>query len=265
MATVRIDELDFYYERSGSGPKLMFLNGSGATLAGSAPFITPLVEHFDVAAADQRGLGRTGLPGSPYTMADVASDVVALADHLEWTHFRVMGTSFGGMLAQELSVTIPDRIERLALLCTSSGGAGGSSYPLHTLADMDPAERAALYPRLLDTRFTPEWLAAHDADRALIAMLAERLATEKSDLVRQGEALQLQARKGHDVYERLPRISCPTLVASGRSDGIAPAANGAAIASQIPHAELRLFDGGHLFFLQDPTALPEIIAFLRAD
>ena len=76
---------------------------------------------------------------------------------------------------------------------------------------------------------------------------------------------QLQARKGHDVYERLPRISCPTLVASGRSDGIAPAANGAAIASQIPHAELRLFDGGHLFFLQDPTALPEIIAFLRAD
>ena len=62
------------------------------------------------------------------------------------------------MVAQELAVTHPERIERLALVCTSSGGAGGASYPLHELATLAPAERAEVATRLLDTRFSPEWL-----------------------------------------------------------------------------------------------------------
>ena len=43
------------------------------------------------------------------------------------------------MVAQELAVTVPARVERLALFCTSAGGAGGASYPLHDLAGLDPA------------------------------------------------------------------------------------------------------------------------------
>ncbi len=262
MVDVRLNDINFYYERSGSGPKLLFFNGSGATLAGTAPLIALLAEHFDVVVADQRGLGRTSLPNVPYSMADMAADAVALVDHLGWERFLVMGMSFGGMVAQQLAVTVPDRIERLALLCTSSGGGGGSSYPLETLADMDPADRASLYPQLLDTRFTPDWLASHDADRALVAIPVERLAADKSERVIRGEALQLQARMGHNVYQRLPLISCPTLVAAGRCDGIAPPANGAAIASRIPMAELRTYDGGHLFFVQDSTAFPDMFQFL---
>lgn len=75
----------------------------------------------------------------------------------------------------------------------------------------------------------------------------------------------MEARSRHDVYDRLPRISCPTLVASGLFDGIAPPANGAAIADQIPNAEFRQFDGGHAFFMQDPAAFPAIIAFLQGE
>jgi 3-oxoadipate enol-lactonase len=67
------------------------------------------------------------------------------------------------------------------------------------------------------------------------------------------------------VWGRLGQIACPTLVASGRFDGIAPEANGAAIASRLPGAELRVFEGGHLFMAQDATALPAIMDFLAAD
>jgi 3-oxoadipate enol-lactonase len=265
VAEMRHNSIDFYYERSGSGPRLLFFNGSGATLAGTVPLVALLAERFDVVVADQRGLGRTSLPDSPYTMADMAGDAVALVDHLGWKRFRVMGMSFGGMVAQEMAVTVPDRIERLALLCTSSGGEGGSSYPLQTLGEMDPADRSTLYARLLDTRFTPDWLASHDADRAIVAIPVDRLAPDKSEKVVLGETLQLRARMGHDAYQRLPLINCPTLVAAGRFDGIAPPANAAAIAGRIPNAELRLYDGGHLFFIQDRAALPEIFRYLGDD
>ncbi len=77
-----------------------------------------------------------------------------------------------------------------------------------------------------------------------------------------GEQAQLDARSRLDVIDRLGRITCPTLVASGRYDGIAPVDNGEAIAARVPGAELRVYEGGHMFFVQDPTALPAILDFL---
>lgn len=198
-------------------------------------------------------------------MAELAEDALTLADELGWEHFRLVGVSFGGMVAQELAVTAPDRIDRLALLCTSAGGAGGSSFPRQTLTGMDPTERAMISRQILDSRFTPEWLESHEGDGALAGLLAQHFTVDQSAEVRRGEAMQLLARSQHDVYERLPWVTCPSLVAAGRYDGIAPVANGAAIVAQMPNSELRLFEGGHLFFIQDPEAFPEILVFLRGD
>lgn len=263
MTRAKFNGIEIHYEVRGSGQRLLFLNGSGASLADLAPLISLLTESFEVLAFDQRGIGRSPCPRDSYTMADLAADALSLADLLEWQHFRLMGISFGGMVAQELAVTAPERIDRLALVCTSSGGAGGSSFPLETLAEMEPDEMTTVSAEIMDTRFTPEWLKDHKSD-GLLAGALNRLA---SDAVTQdrGFGLQLQARRGHDVFERLPRITCPTLVASGRYDGIAPPANGAAIASQIPRAEFRLFEGGHAFFIQDPASIPEVVAFLSTD
>jgi pimeloyl-ACP methyl ester carboxylesterase len=175
----------------------------------------------------------------------------------------VVGISFGGMVAQELAVTAPERVEALALCCTSPGGAGGASYPLHELAELPPEGRATVGTQLLDTRFDTEWLSTHPADRGLAEMVATRhRAAPASAEHRRGEVEQLRARAGHDVCDRLHRITCPTLVAAGRYDGIAPVANSEAIASRVPHAELRVYEGGHAFFAQDARALPEIIDFL---
>ena len=262
MPSALLNGIDVFYERSGEGRRLLFLNGSGATIAASRILLAPFVARFDVVVADQRGLGATSIPPGPYAMADYATDAAALLDHLGWDSCAVVGISFGGMVAQELAVTWPNRIERLALLCTSAGGPGGASYPLHELADLDPTERAALATRILDTRFTPEWLAEHDGDRVLAELMAARGAAERSAEQRRGEAEQMAARRQHDVWNRLPRITCPTLVAAGRYDGIAPPPNAEAIASRIDSAELRLYEGGHAFFAQDRTALPEVLDFL---
>jgi 3-oxoadipate enol-lactonase len=88
---------------------------------------------------------------------------------------------------------------------------------------------------------------------------------EQTEEQTRGRLLQLQARKGHDVLDRLPRVTCPSLVGSGRYDDIAPVVNAQVIVDRIAGATLRIYgNGGHLFLLQDPAAWPEVTAFLGA-
>ena len=263
MPTAHLNGIDVYYERAGDGPRLLFCNGSGQSLDTSRPLVEAFASRFDTVAHDQRGLGRTEVPPGPFTMAEYGADALAVADHVGWDTFLLVGISFGGMVAQELAVTAPGRIERLALLCTSSGGAGGASYPLQELADLPPDERARTAMQVMDTRFDEQWLAEHPNDRMFVQAIADRRPPEPGSDAERGQFEQMQARRGHDVFDRLPRITCPTLVSSGRYDGIAPPANGEAIAGQIPSAELRLYDGGHAFFAQDPAAFPDLFTFLE--
>jgi 3-oxoadipate enol-lactonase len=271
VSTLRHDGFDIFYDRSGEGPRLLFCNGSGASIATTGPLLDGFRRHFDLAVHDQRGLGATGLAqndGSAddrWEMVDYAADALALADHLGWETFALAGISFGGMVAQELAVTAPDRITRLALLCTSSGGEGGSSFPLHTFGDRPIDEQRALALRLTDGRFTPAWLDEHPTDRLLVNQRRMGNAPPQSDAERRGEFLQLGARSRHDVWDRLPLITCPTFVASGRYDVMAPPDNGAAIASRIPDAEFRIYEGGHAFFAQDPQARRDVRRFLSGD
>jgi pimeloyl-ACP methyl ester carboxylesterase len=264
VPTIHANGIDIYYEQRGSGPRLLYFQGSGQTLAKSGVMIDGFAKQFDVVAHDQRGLGQTEIPPGPYEMADYAADAAALLDALGWDSCRAVGTSFGGMVAQEFAVTWPERVERLGLVCTSPGGEY-ASYPLHTLADLPPDEAKALGATLLDSRFTPEWLAEHDGDRALVEMVAGMQGAPSSDEVRRGEVAQLDARSRLDVLDRLGAITCPTFVAAGRYDMIAPPANAEAIAARVPQAELRLYEGGHIFFLQDPQAIPDVMEFLAAE
>jgi 3-oxoadipate enol-lactonase len=260
MPVSEINGVELCWERAGGGPPLLFCNGSGSTMADVQVLLDALGGQFDLLAWDYRGVGRSGPAAEPYGMADVAADVAGLLDHVGWSACRVMGISFGGMVAQEFAVTHPDRVERLALACTSAGGDGGSSYPLHELLELSPQQRAAIGLMITDSRWNERWLADHPSDRALAKRVGSRQDPASSD----GLRAQLMARAGHDVWERLGAITCATLVAFGRYDGIAPAKNSEAIVSRIPGADLRGYEGGHLFLAQDPSAFPELVTFLSA-
>jgi 3-oxoadipate enol-lactonase len=255
------DGIASYYERSGEGPRLLFINGSGTSVDGSRQLFPLLGGAFDMVVFDYRGFGRSSHASEPYDMKDCADDVRSVLDDVGWASTSVLGISFGGMVAQELAVGTPERVERLALLCTSAGGAGGSSYPLHDLEGLPPDERAAVGHRLLDTRFDQSWLDSHPGDQRLVDIMDGRGGEKDPDQV-VGVQRQFEARRGHDVWDRLTAIDCPTLVACGHYDGIAPPKNSAAIASRITGSELREYEGGHAFFIQDPRAIPEVTGFI---
>jgi len=264
MERARVNGVELSYQRSGAGPRLLYCNGSGATLATVRPLLDVLASSFDLLAFDQRGLGSSSLPDPEYTMADLAADVAGLLDHVGWDRCHLGGLSFGGMVAQEVAVTWPERVDRLALLATSPGGAF-ASYPLEELADLSPAERGRRSLALADRRWTPDWLAAHPDDVALLETLAAAQPGEETEAQRTGRLAQLRARAGHDVVDRLERITAPTFVGSGAFDDIAPVANGRAIADRIRDATLHVYQGGHMFLLQAPAAFGELRSFLGDD
>lgn len=256
-----VDGVELYWEQAGSGPRLLFCNGSGVTLEDARPLLDLLAANFDLLAWDYRGFGRSAPVTRPYTMAEAAADAVGLMELAGWSRCRVMGVSFGGMVAQEFAVTNPPRVERLALACTSAGGEGGSSYPLQKLLELPPDIQAAARLKLVDSRWDERWLDEHAADREL----AERLAARQvNPAPAAAYKAQLQAREAHDVWHRLSAITCPTLVAYGEYDGIAPAQHSTAIASRIQKAELHSYKGGHGFLFQDPAAIPTFLEFLQA-
>lgn len=256
-----------HYRRDGRGQQLLFISGTGGDLRTTpGVFDSPLGRDFDLLAYDQRGLGQTDKPAGPYVMADYADDAAGLLDAIGWDNALVMGVSFGGMVAQEFALRHPHKIKRLVLACTSAGGAGGASYPLQDLAALPFEERFVRQLSISDVRQTPEWQRANpDAvDRMMgWARAALELGADDPDRAR-GAALQLQARAGHDTWKRVSRLEMPVLLCAGRFDGIAPLANMQAMAERIPGAELRVYEGGHLFLLQDRRAYSEIVAWLSA-
>jgi 3-oxoadipate enol-lactonase len=264
MPTARVGELDVYYERAGEGPPLLFISGTGGDLRNKPNvFDGPLAKSFDLVGYDQRGLGRTAKPDVDYNMADYGDDAAGLLDAIGWASAKVVGVSFGGMVAQELALRHPAKVERLVLACTSPGGAGGASYPFHEIQHLTGEDRARHLIPVSDIRRDASWAAANaDTHKQLIELgAANPFAGEPGREM--GARRQLEARARHDTWERLGQIACPVMIAAGRYDGVALPATQERMAARIPGAELRFFEGGHLFMIQDRAATPAIAEFLK--
>ena len=268
MPFVTVRDLQMYYELRGTGPRVLGISGTGGDLR-RAPTIFEMLpaQQFEILAYDQRGLGQTSRPDVPYTMADYADDANALLDAIGWERCLVAGFSFGGMVAQEFALRYPHRVERLVLASTSSGGPGGASYPLDELTDLPVEDYIRRVISLGDTRRDAAWQAANPTQfQTLFGQTLEGLRVGADEPGRQnGARRQLEARVRHDTYERLPALRMPVYICGGRYDGIVPPPGFEAMQKQIPGARLELFEGGHLFFIQDPRAVQRMGTFLRGE
>lgn len=240
---------------AGQGPPLLFLFGSGAAgvIENAKPLVSKFTDHFTVACPDQRGLGQSDVPPGPWTMADYAADAFGVADQLGWDEFSVIGLSFGGMVGLEMAATCPGRIKRMVLWGCSPGGSY-HSYPLHEIDKLPIAERAQRFAEIMDTRLDGRWDDTNESpEYQLVKAVLEHgglpWAAAPDEERERGLALQLEARKGLDVVDRLEGITCPTLIGAGTYDGLAPVCNAEVMQYKIPRAQLRVYDSGHFFYL----------------
>ena len=260
---LQVNKLRMYVERSGQGDTLLYISGTGGDLRNKPnQFDSPFAKHFNLLCFDQRGLGQTQNPDGEYSMADYAQDAAELLEQTGEDSVRVIGVSFGGMVAQELAIRFPEKIRSLVLACTSSGGPGRPSFPLHELETLPADERIRRNLQISDTRRTDQWIADNPETWRKLVEISR--AGRRPDRDEDGAMKQLNARKTHDTFDRLQVLTMPVLLTGGAYDGIAPPENMQALAQALPHAELRLYEGGHLFFIQDRRAYPEMIQWLQA-
>lgn len=250
MGTAELGELRLHYEDSGAGRPLLLIAGIPAVADDWAPLSAPLAGRGRrVIAYDNRGSGRSSVTPGPYTTAQLAADAVALLDHLEIARADVFGMSMGGMIAQELAIAAPERVERLVLGCTHAG-----------LRHAMPPSLAAARAFALETddwgermRALAPLAFAPDVEPRLLAAFIEKKTRDAQDPA--GYRAQIDAVLGHDSAARLARIRAPTLVLTGDADRIIPAPSSRVLHEGIPGAALRLMPGsGHLFFLEQPDA-----------
>jgi pimeloyl-ACP methyl ester carboxylesterase len=139
-----------------------------------------------------------------------------------------------------------------------SRAAQPSRQPVMADFARDAAERAERMALYTDLRASSD-----DRRRDVLVRILTAAGEAEDPSALPGLRRQLEARRLHDAWERLPSLRVPTLVAAGRYDGIAPLANAEALASRIPAATLRVFEGAHVFMLEDREAWPAMIAFLN--
>jgi len=239
------------WERHGSGPPLLLVHGLGYARCGWEPVLPGLAERFEVLLFDNRGIGESDAPPGPYTAAELAGDAVQVLDEASVDRAHVVGTSLGGMVAQELALSAPGRVDRLVLACTTPGGANAHPMPQQTVALM--AEAATLEPAVAMRRLVENALAP--ATVATRPELVERILAHRLETAQQPAAWAAQAAAGatFDSFDRLAALTAPTLVQHGDEDVVVDPRNADLLVELLPDGRLERYRAcGHLFFWEEP-------------
>ena len=257
----RSADINIHYESAGEGPPVLLVMGLG--MAGNAWWRTQrtLAGSLRVLTFDNRGAGRSDAPDGPYTVPDMAADAVSVLDAAGTPRAHVYGMSLGGMIAQELALTHPHRVERLVLAATSAGGSAATAPDELTLGFL---ERRAQMPLEEAAWASVPYLYSARTRRRHGGRIGEDIVRRlRLPIAAEPYRWQLAAARGHNAAERLGAISVPTLVVHGEEDRMVPAQNGRRLAELIPDAELHLCgDAGHLYTTDDPSADHQILRFL---
>jgi 3-oxoadipate enol-lactonase len=258
MPYARHGDVSIYYEvhRAQHGdaqaaPALVMLRG----LARSARFWLGFHERMrramTVVVLDNRGVGRSDKPRRPFSTRTMADDVAAVLDDAQIARAHVFGMSLGGMIAMRFALRHRERVDRLALGCTTMGGRGAQRIPVPSIARLLAAGRMRFSDAL-------EFTAPIVVSPAFIARRPEvirawRDIAEREPVPLRGSALQLIAAAEHDVSREVSDIRAPTLVLTGDEDRLIPAENSARLARAIPDARLEILRGaGHDFTTEQP-------------
>ena len=230
-----------------SGPTVVLGGSIGATLESWNSLIDELAQDHRVIAYDHRGHGGSPAPDGPYTLGELAADVLAVMDDWQADRASLVGLSLGGMVAQRIAAQQPDRVDRLVLLCTASHYDDPASWRQRA-AVVREGGTEAVADVTLERWFTPAYRHNHQP-------VVQRWRRAILGIDREGYAGCCEAIAGMDLRGDLARITAPTLVLAGADDPAAPPQGLQALAESIPDARFAVVPGAHVPTIEEPVAV----------
>jgi 3-oxoadipate enol-lactonase len=264
MQRARMNGVDLEYEVQGTGTPLVLIHGAQGDRSMFAAIAPLFAAHHQVLTFDQRGSGRSEKPDMDYSIAMLADDTATLMDHVGFSSAHIIGVSMGGMIAQEFALRHPHKTRALVLGCTTPGGShavplgGGALARAYSTQPMSAEERGRA---LAEACFTKGYIETHP--EVIPAMIESR---RQRPIEPTALGHRMKAAHAHDTYDRLPRITAPTLVITGKDDVLISWENSRILADRIPGAKYVLLEpAGHIFWVeQKEKSLGEIRAFLQS-
>ncbi|NNF69836.1 MAG: alpha/beta fold hydrolase [Acidimicrobiia bacterium] len=255
MTGVTDTEVPIAWEAEGRGPAVLLVQGLGYGRWGWEPLVSLLSDRFRVITFDNRGIGASGVPPGPYTASQMAEDCLSVLDAAEVERAHVVGTSLGGMIAQEVAIDHDERVRRLVLLSTTPGGPGAHPMPQVTVELLGAV--AAMAPEVALRRLVENAL----SDTAPTSVV-DRIMHHRTSIPQDPSGWQAQAAAGmgYDGAGRAVQIEAPTLIIHGQDDNVVDARNAELLGELVQRSRVEVVPGGHLFFWEHPETTAAIIA-----
>lgn len=257
MSFIETGDSRVHYAMSGlaNAPVVVLSNSLGTNLSMWDPQMDALERKFRVVRYDMRGHGETSVTPGPYTIEQLARDVVRLLDalHLDRVHF--CGLSMSGMIGMWLGMNAAARLDKL-VLCNTAARIGTAEVWNARIDTVRKSGMKAIAPAVIDRWLTPEFCKrSPTATAALLQML--------EDAPPEGYAACCAAVRDFDQREGVATIRVPTLVITGSHDPATPPADGRFLAEHIPGAQYLELNASHLSNVEAPEQFTaEIVRFL---
>lgn len=260
MKTIDVNDITIRYQIEGSGPWVTLSHSLSCDLGMWDEIAATLASEFTVLRYDTRGHGGTDSPPGQYSFEQLTTDAIGLLDglNIERTHF--VGLSMGGMIGQHLTLSAPQRLDKL-VIANSSSRIPPEAGPLwdERIAIAKTTGCSGLVETTLGRWFTPGFCAARpDTMQRIGALIA---ATPADGYIGCASAI-----RALDITARIGAIGVPTLVIVGENDPGTPPAMSATIAATIPGARLEIIpSASHLSCIEQPEIFSRlVIDFLRS-
>ena len=253
---VKVGEIDIAYKTFGKGePILLIMGYSGSKNDWDPTFLNGLSKNHTVIVFDNRGIGNTTIGSKNFTIEQFAADSAGLLDALKINKSDVLGYSMGGMIAQQLTLNFPDKVDDLIIYASYCGGNQSiqpSKQVLQQFTNLSGSEED-IEKRVTPLLFTPTWIKQNPD---YMKKLASSALPPIHILQQQGQAIF--SWKG--TCDKLKEIFQDTLIVTGTNDLLIPSTNSIMMVEKIPGAWLAQFkDGGHALMSQYPERSSAIV------
>lgn len=252
------DGVRIHYQEFGraDGEPVLMVQGLGTDSRGWLGQRRAFGRRYRCLATDHRGLGRSDRPDTPVDLPRLVDDLVAVLDDAGVERAHVMGASMGGILAQLLAITHPDRVSSLVLACTACHHTAWRRELLAEWADLARTQGMRGFANR-----NMRWIVGSRSMRRFWPVMGvlgpAMMSAPVNTFVGQIDAI---LSMDDSIRAELSTIHVPTLVIVGSQDILTPLADSEELAERIPGAELAVVRGGaHGFMFEHAVTYNRVV------